>query len=84
MTQDRSFAVDRLWVTICLAVFLAIILMFAFMFVAFGAVSLVGFATEFPGRLGESVMSFLRPSSVAQSLETFAPNTVFTAKTPRP
>jgi hypothetical protein len=56
--QDRSFAVNRLGVTISLIGLLAITLCLAFMFVAFGVVSLVGFATEFPRRLGEYVMCF--------------------------
>jgi hypothetical protein len=58
VTQDRSFAVNRLWVTIYLTGCLAIILVFAFMFFAFGTLSLVGFATEFPRRIGESVVCF--------------------------
>jgi hypothetical protein len=58
MTQDRSIAVNRLWVTIYLTGCLAIILFLAFMFRVLGAVSLVGFATEPPRRLGESVMCF--------------------------
>jgi hypothetical protein len=58
MTQDRSFAVNRLWVTISLIGLLAVTLILAFIFVAFGAVSLVGFATAFPSRLGQSVMCF--------------------------
>jgi len=57
MTQDRSFAVNRLWVTICLIGFAATILMFAFICLTFVA-ALVGSAMEFPQQLGESVMCF--------------------------
>jgi hypothetical protein len=58
MTQKRSFAVNRLWPIIHLTALLIVILIFTFMFVGFGAASLMGFATEFPRRIGESVMSF--------------------------
>jgi hypothetical protein len=58
MTQDRSFAVNRFWPIIYLTAFLIVILVFSFMFLGFGAVALMGFATEFPRRIGVSVMSF--------------------------
>ncbi|MEH2565160.1 hypothetical protein [Bradyrhizobium sp. AZCC 2289] len=57
MTQDRSFAVNRLWPIIYLTALLIVILIFTFMFLGLGAASLMGFATEFPRRIGESVMS---------------------------
>ncbi|MCC8979269.1 hypothetical protein [Bradyrhizobium acaciae] len=57
MTQDRSFAVNRLSVTICLIGFLAIILIFAFICLTFAA-AFAGLAMEFPQHLGESVMCF--------------------------
>jgi hypothetical protein len=58
MTRDRSFAANRLWPIIYLTALLIVILLFIFMFLGFGAASLMGFATEFPRRIGESVMSF--------------------------
>ncbi|MGY4503772.1 hypothetical protein ACVWYH_007729 [Bradyrhizobium sp. GM24.11] len=58
MNQDRSFAVNRFWPTIYLLGLLIVILLFAVMFLGFGGVSLLGVATDFPRRIGESVMSF--------------------------
>jgi hypothetical protein len=58
VTQDRSFAVNRLWVAICLTGCLPIILFLASVFLVFGAVSLLGFATDFPHSIGVSVMCF--------------------------
>ena len=58
MAQDRSFAVNRLWPIIYLTAFLIVILIFTFMFLGFGAASLMGILSEFPRRIGQSVMSF--------------------------
>ncbi|PAY10263.1 hypothetical protein CK489_06935 [Bradyrhizobium sp. UFLA03-84] len=58
MSQDRSFAVNRLWATVALAALLIAILIFAFMFLACGAASL-GLAMEFPRHVGESAMFFV-------------------------
>lgn len=58
MPQNRSFAVNRLWVAIWLTGCLPVILFLASIFLVFGAVSLVGFATELPRHLGVSVMCF--------------------------
>jgi hypothetical protein len=58
MTQDRSFAVNRLWPIIYLTALLIVILIFTFSFLGFGAASLAGFFTEFPRLIGQSVMLF--------------------------
>lgn len=58
MNLDRSFAVNRFWPTVYLLGLLIVILLFAVMFLGFGGVSLMGVATDFPRRIGVSIMSF--------------------------
>jgi hypothetical protein len=58
MNVDRSFAVNRFWPCIYLPAILIAILIFGVMFLGCGGVSLMGFATEFPRRIGESTISF--------------------------
>ncbi|HZR85893.1 MAG TPA: hypothetical protein VFB02_03765 [Bradyrhizobium sp.] len=58
MTQDRSFEINRLWPIIYMIAILLAIVIFTFMFLVTGGAALLGFATEFPRRIGESAMLF--------------------------
>ncbi|WP_050422500.1 hypothetical protein [Bradyrhizobium tropiciagri] len=58
MNLDRRFAVNRFWPIVYLLGLLIVILLFAVMFLGFAGVSLLGIATDFPRRIGASVMSF--------------------------
>src|SRR5258708_836259 len=57
MTLDRSFSMNRLWPIIYLTGLLFVILICAFIALGLGVEALVGFATELPRRIAQSVMS---------------------------